>query len=44
MMQQFAVGELRPEYDPITAAPPQRIRGPLESDGDLTLYGDGQPA
>jgi FtsP/CotA-like multicopper oxidase with cupredoxin domain len=43
MMQQFAVGQLTPAYDPMSA-PPQRIRGPIGSDGDLALYGDGDPA
>ncbi len=41
MMRQFAVGRLTPEHDPLTAAPPQPLRGPDGTDGDLGLYGDG---
>ena len=44
MMSQFAVGTVVPEHDPVAAARPQRIRGPVGSDGDLALYGDGVPA
>ncbi len=41
MMQQFAVGDIE-QYDPIHAAPPQKIRGPVGTDGDVELYDDGE--
>jgi FtsP/CotA-like multicopper oxidase with cupredoxin domain len=40
MMQQFAVGDVT-QYDPIHAHYPQKIRGPVGTDGDVSLYGDG---